>query len=230
MAIYNKQHLAPLKEAFQKGNLTLYLGAGVSKPSGLPNWEELAQILYFDTLGDESYIYNLKPYPNYLFALAEWILEMKKEPIDITIRKIKQWYDDDDFIERLGNTLYAGLGRENKDIEIDRLPQEIIEKNSTLDAILKCCEKSVPGKKGLKSIVTYNYDNLLELGLENFPTKKENFRTIFKGDQKLKEGNIPIYHVHGYIPYQNNDVKYEDIIFSAPECTANSDLPCTFHN
>lgn len=50
MAINNTHHISALKEAFKKGNLTLYLGAGVSKPSGLPSWEELVQALYFTNL------------------------------------------------------------------------------------------------------------------------------------------------------------------------------------
>lgn len=89
MGISFKNHLSALQDAFAKGNLTFYLGAGVSKPNGLPSWEELVQALYFSTLEDKSYIYDLKPYPNYLFALAEWVLKQKNEPLDIIIRKIK---------------------------------------------------------------------------------------------------------------------------------------------
>ena len=50
MALHFNDHLPTLKAAFQKGDLTLYLGAGVSKPNGLPSWEELVQALYFTTL------------------------------------------------------------------------------------------------------------------------------------------------------------------------------------
>jgi len=214
MAIYHTEHYQPLKEAFKAGKLTFYLGAGVSKPNGLPSWEELVQALYFSTLGDESYIQSLRPYPNYLFALAEWVLEQKDEPLDIIIRKIKQWYEGKDFIGMLSNTLYAGFGRENEGLNIWGLPEEVLYRNKTLKAVIDCCVKSVPGKTGLNSIITYNYDNLLELGLENFPNEKVNFQPIFKGTQKLDAGKIPIYHVHGYIPYQGNDVNYDEIIFS----------------
>lgn len=214
MAISNTHHFDALREAFKKGNLTFYLGAGVSASNGLPSWEELVQALYFTTLGDESYIYNLRPYPNYLFALAEWVLEQKNEPLDIIIRKIKQWYEGKDFIGMLSNTLYAGFGREMIGNDIYGLPEEILNTNQTLAAIINCCVKSVPGNTGLKSIITYNYDNLLELGLENFPYEKENFLPIFKGNQQLQAGKIPIYHVHGYIPFQNDDVNYDEIIFS----------------
>ena len=214
MAIYNLQNLEPLREAFKKGDLTFYLGAGVSKPNGIPSWEELVQALYFTTLGEESYIQNLRPYPNYLFALAEWVLKQKNEPLDIIIRKIKQWYEGKDFIGMLSNTLYAGFGREMIGTEIYGLPDDILNTNQTLQAIVDCCIKSVPGETGLKSIITYNYDNLLELALEKYSKYKNNFQPVFKGNQKLEVNKIPVYHVHGYIPYQNNEVNYEEIIFS----------------
>ena len=132
MTIEGNNHIQYLRDAFIKGNLTLYLGAGVSKPNGLPSWEELVQALYFSTLEDESYIYNLRPFPNYLFALAEWVLKQKNEPLDIIIRKIKQWYEGKDFMGMLSNTLYAGFGREMVGEDIGGLPEEILNTNKTM--------------------------------------------------------------------------------------------------
>lgn len=214
MAIQNQHHIDALREAFQKGSLTFYLGAGVSKQNGLPSWEELVQALYFSTLGEEDYIHNFRPYPNYLFALSEWVLKQKNEPLDIIIRKIKQWYEGKDFIGMLSNTLYAGFSRAEMGNDISGLPAEVLNTNKTMEAIVKCCTHSIPGQKGLKSVITYNYDNLLELGLEYFQDKKNNFQPIFSGNQQLENGKIPIYHVHGYIPYQTADVDYDEIIFS----------------
>src|SRR5262249_4947443 len=161
MAVDFHGHLPRLKAAFQKGQLSLYLGAGVSKPNGLPGWEELVQALYFSTLNDESFIHEMKPYPNYLFALAEWVLRQKNEPLDIIIRKLRQWYEGKDFIGMLRTTLYAGFGRQ----DTRGLPQYLVQQNHTLKAIVDCCGRSVPGVKGLRSIVTYNYDNVVELAL-----------------------------------------------------------------
>lgn len=146
--------------------------------------------------------------------MAEWVLKQKNEPLDIIIRKIKQWYEGKDFIGMLSNTLYAGFGREMMGTYIGDLPDEILYTNKTLAAIVDCCIRSVPGTTGLRSIITYNYDNLLELGLEKHQNKKDNFQPIFKRNQQLDDTKIPIYHVHGYIPYQGNDVNYDEIIFS----------------
>lgn len=213
MALHFNDHLSTLKAAFQRGNLTLYLGAGVSKPNGLPGWEELVQALYFTTLNDESFITEMKPYPNYLFALAEWVFRQKNEPLDIIIRKIRQWYEGKDFIGMLSTTLYAGLGREFFGPDISGLPEHLLQNNSTLRSIVDCCVQSAPPTRGLRSIITYNYDNLVELALTPYEQQR-NFQVIYKRDQQLDPSKIPIYHVHGYIPYQTSDVNYDDILFS----------------
>jgi hypothetical protein len=213
MAIEYRGHLAALREAFRSGRLTLYLGAGVSTLNGLPSWKDFVQALYFTTLSDESYINNLRPFPNYLFALAEWVLEQKDEPLEIIVRKIKQWYEGKDFIGMMTDTLYAGLARETFG-DIKSLSEFILAQNATLRAILDCSAKSVPGVSGLRSIITYNYDNLVEIGLESYGSAKDNFQVIYRHNQRLLPNKVPIYHVHGYIPHESKDVAYDDIIFS----------------
>lgn len=206
--------LNDLKKAFQKGQLTLYLGAGVSKDNGLPSWDELVQALYFSTLTDEQVINELHPFPNYLFALAEWVLKQKNEPLDIITRKIKYWYSGPVFIEKMRNVLYAGFNRQDWGSNTAGLPKEIITKNKTLEAIAECCRKSSPNISGLCAVITYNYDNLLELGLDNYPGLAKNFEVVYSKQRIVDATKIPIYHVHGYIPYQDMPVNYEDIIFS----------------
>jgi hypothetical protein len=213
MAVDFGSCLPNLRAAFQRGQLTLYLGAGISRASGLPSWEELVQSLYFTTLNDESFISEMRPYPNYLFALAEWVLQQKNESLDIITRKIKQWYEGKDFIGMLRATLYAGLGRETFGQDIRGLPESLLRQNKTLAAIVDFCVQSVPGAKGLRSIITYNYDNLVELGLTPH-SQKRNFQVIYKREQQLDPSKIPIYHVHGYIPYETSEGSYDDIVLS----------------
>ncbi len=111
-------------------------------------------------------------------------------------------------------TLYAGFARDSFGSNASGLPGFILERNATLKAILDCFVKSVPGIAGLRSIITYNYDNLVELGLECYPFAKNNFQVIYKRGQQLLPHKVPIYHVHGYIPYDSKNINYDDIIFS----------------
>ena len=41
-----------LRQAYNAGNLTLYLGAGVSVGNGLPTWQQLVLAMYFNALDD----------------------------------------------------------------------------------------------------------------------------------------------------------------------------------
>src|SRR5262245_1272825 len=41
IALENRSPIEEIREAYRHGNLTLYLGAGVSKGNGLPTWAEL---------------------------------------------------------------------------------------------------------------------------------------------------------------------------------------------
>jgi hypothetical protein len=190
MTVEFNGHLPTLKSAFQRGQLTLYVGAGVSKDNGLPSWEELVQALYFTTLQDEACIEELKPYPNYLFALAQWVLRQKNEPLDIIIRKLRQWYEGKDFIGMLSRTLYAGFGRELFGDSLNGLPDYLVQQNGTLRAIIDCCRRSVPGTTGLRAIVSYNYDNLIELALTPYDENRH-FQVISQGRSPWIRGRSP---------------------------------------
>src|SRR4051794_16195060 len=101
--------LATLRTAFRQGNLTLYLGAGVSIGSGLLSWNQLVLAMYFTAVRGD-WRARWRPYPNYLYAIAEWQLKRTHEPLEITARKIRQFYPDDDkFLDDLKETLYAGF-------------------------------------------------------------------------------------------------------------------------
>src|SRR5437016_4074639 len=101
-------YLDALRTAYDRGNLTLYVGAGISVGNGLPTWSQLVLTMYFTAIkGDWKY--RWRPYSNYLFAIAEWQLRQRPEPPEITAQKVRQYYTDPkEFLEDLRTTLYAG--------------------------------------------------------------------------------------------------------------------------
>lgn len=102
-------HLDRLREAFQRGDISLYLGAGVSAGNGLPSWDQLVLAMYFSAISAQS-MGDWRPFPNYLFAIAEWHLERSKEPLDITARRIRKYFTSPEaFLTSLQDTLYAGF-------------------------------------------------------------------------------------------------------------------------
>ncbi len=88
-----RQHIEEIRQAYRRGNLTLYVGAGVSKGNGLPTWPELVLAMYFTAM-EGDWKYQWRPYSNYLYAIAEWQLQQRIEPPEITAQKIRQFYKD----------------------------------------------------------------------------------------------------------------------------------------
>jgi len=49
---------------------------------------------------------------------------------------------------------------------------------------------------GVQAIVDYNYDDLLE---EQLVSQKVRCTTVLSGSQKVPDGSLPVYHVHGLV-------------------------------
>jgi len=198
------------RDNFKKGNITLYLGAGVSIDNNIPSWEKLVLAMYFSTISEQK-LHGWRPFSNYLYAIAEWYLEDSSEPLEITARKLRKFYEtretEEAFLSSLYSTLYGSMldeyGEPYSFIDGDF----VLSQNSTLRAVAKLCESN---ERGINSVITYNYDNLLELSLGNSPNK-----AIYAPDQRFDD-ELPIFHVHGYVPLDRNTNRSrgEDIVFT----------------
>jgi SIR2-like domain len=177
-----------LRTAYQRGELTLYLGAGISAGNGLPSWERLVLAMYF--AATEADI-PIQAHPNYLFAIAEWHLQRRREPLDITARKIRHFYDEAQFIEQLRHSLYAGF-KFPGDRTIQR-PENLLDANPTLASVILLCRERSGVRRPVRSVITYNYDSLVEFALG------DRAQAVWRADQILTD-RLPIYHVHGYVP------------------------------
>lgn len=72
-------------------------------------------------------------------------------------------------------------------------------------AIASLCTPSRTGAK-IKSVLTYNFDDLLERELEN---RQLAFRSIFEEIDLASPEELPVYHVHGFLPEDRD--KYPNI-------------------
>jgi hypothetical protein len=219
--------LVELRQAYQKKNLTLYLGAGVSLGSGLPTWNQLVLAMYFRAAsGDWKALWS--PYPNYLFAIAEWQMQRDHEPLEITARKIRQFYSTEaEFFDDLRTTLYAGLSDETTGRwdypQVWLLRQE----NSTLDAVAELCWQTEVSGKGLHAVISYNYDNLVETVTAGSPSS---FAPVWKSSSLLEVNQLPIIHVHGYIPAAGQGSPPEEIIFTEQQYHSAAHNPYSWSN
>lgn len=210
MSESKKESIERLRNAFNDKNLTLYLGAGVSMKNNLPSWDKLVLSMYFNKIS-EQHLNGRRPFSNYLFAISEWHLSHSTEPLDITARKLKKYYKEGhwekEFLLDLHRTLYGSYLNRNGDISVDMSDGLLRGNNSTLDAVAYLCESN---HKGIKSVITYNYDNFLEIAIGLTA-----YQSIYVSTS-LDPGKLPIYHVHGFVPIDknNNGSSGSEIIFT----------------
>ena len=217
-----EQSIQILRNAFRDRNLTLYLGAGVSIGSNLPSWEKLVLAMYFSKISQER-LGGWRPFSNYLYAIAEWQLANSTESLEITARKLRRFYGSQNevsFLEDLYLSLYGIFLVDGQPLpEISS--QMLRWNNATLDAVAKLCESD---GDGVRAVVTYNYDSLLEIALENLL-----HQTIFSSDSPIP-GNLPIYHVHGYVPLDKGVAasRGDDIVFTEDQYHQVAENPYTW--
>jgi hypothetical protein len=201
-----KEPLAELRGAFARGRLTLYLGAGVSTASGLPDWNTLVATLYYSAV-HADWSSRWKPYPNYLFAMGEWMLKNSGEPPEVLAGKIETYFDDRaGFEDELLNVLYSPWQTAPWPWSGKVTPpsaHDLRSGNSTLDAVASLCE-ATDRTNGLYAVVTTNFDCLLEQVLQDTSVATL-FEPVWKPSSLGSVGAIcgcgkSIFHVHGYLP------------------------------
>lgn len=186
-----------LKEQYYNENVTLFLGAGVSISAGLPLWSTLIHqmltTMIYDKLNDTHRLSDEER------AAISQLVENNQESTPLTqVRYISSGMEPDEFRRVVRKNLYGKV----VNYEDDRL----------LNAIA-ALSKPTRNHKGFKSVVTYNFDDLLERKL----TSKEIGHQSISREQDVPNPNVlNIYHVHGYLP-QEDDATFDSnsaLVFS----------------
>ena len=194
-----------LKNIYSKGNVTLFLGAGVSAGNGLPDWNELVTSLFFRYMMQEEWE-RIKPYPNYLRAVSQWYINHLGEALDIIVRGLKTGWDKSEYSSTIWDALYSSIAS-NEKYNVENMLLGYIR------------DQVIDERKKIKSIITYNYDDLLERSLKTIGYQQ--FQSVYSFESFSAE-IFPIYHVHGYIPYEDNSEKkaYGQVILSEEDYNA----------
>ncbi|KZB70229.1 MULTISPECIES: SIR2 family protein [Thalassospira] len=185
--------LSNLKSRYEKGQFSLFLGAGVSSSAGMPDWNTLLNSLFVSYLtkefnndgaiGDQdigdlvSRLNNINE-PSALMAARYLRKGLSKREGEAK-----------DFIEAVTRNLYK--------LRAGDVPTA----SALIKSISSMCQPRRTGAK-VKSVVTYNFDDLLERQLEG-----DNIlhRSIYTDTESYDPDELPVYHVHGFLPENRKD-------------------------
>ncbi len=207
-----------LKESLNQEKLVLVLGAGISIPYKIPKWDKI------------------------LIELMQNIRNEKEDDIKNEILSVYTdvlFNDNTLFASRYFNSKLKG-SKDADDLNINELIKKILYKeysfNKKPDELLKeiyslCLAPQK--RKGIESIITYNYDSILE---ETFQllTPEVDYNSIYKSGFYILPNKVNIYHVHGYLPSDsiksdNDPVKDDENEIILSEHTCNEEYSNTYN-
>jgi hypothetical protein len=182
-------NVTEITAALNSGRLTLVCGAGISAAAGVPMWNDL------------------------LLSLLESMIERlsKEHSLDITTavaRAFQERYGSSALI--LGKYLKNTLGKDFSRTTRDALYAKSAKSSALLDAIVDLARPRREGK-ALDSIVTFNFDALIE---ENLSIAKVPNVSIYTESIKHQPHQLPVYHVHGFLPRKGKIPDTTEIVFS----------------
>lgn len=183
------RYIITLNDQLRKGRLTLFCGAGVSVGAGIPSWEGL------------------------LVTLLESMMKSISESTSIDVG----WKSAKEFLNRnksssliLGKYLKNYLGKEFEKRVREAL---YLGEPTSCPLIESIVDLSRPQREGkpLDSIVTFNFDCLIE---ERLLAERISNKAIFTEEINHDSNELPIYHVHGFLPRSGKVDEKNDLVFS----------------
>ncbi|SPU51037.1 SIR2 family protein [Bordetella trematum] len=181
-------------EKFKNGRLSLFLGAGVSSSAGLPNWDVLLNRLFVSMLTESdqgadgaenekinSIVSRLRQIDGpSTITLARYIRKGMSSALSAERNK---------FIDSVTKQLYGLRDRRFS------ISSELIKE------IVNMCTPLRSGAK-VRGVVTYNFDDLLEKVLVD---REIAHRSIFEEEDLADPEELPVYHVHGFLPENRSE-------------------------
>ena len=176
--------LQEAKGRFQQGDVSLFLGSGVGRSAGLPDWNGLIERMV------EEVNRKNPDSEKYYYAVLE--ADTQHSPI-VMARYLKNALGDNskDFVPLIKRMLYKNSPGRSKLVE----------------AVMKMAVDP-----NVRRIITYNYDDLLEQAIGD-----QRPFSIIDGKNRPSPGALPIYHVHGFVPRDDDPSFEKNVVLSEDE-------------
>lgn len=201
----HKQKIETITDWYKSHKLVMVLGAGASVPYGLPDWNTLLQKLLLITIKSEDSNDDDNGNSNEKAGiLARTFSDIFEPNALISARYLHNYFKKKHpnsklaFENAIRDALYSGYVK--------------TDDSELLTEIRQFC--IAPGRSpNLDSIITYNYDDLMEQCLSNIDVDIP-FTPIHARGMKHKDLQLPIYHVHGYLPAKGQLTSKNKVVLS----------------
>lgn len=176
----SKENVNLLKEKISQNKISVVLGTGVSFSFGAKSWNDLVTHLY-NSLGENKFD-NKK----------EALKKIGEDNLSKT-QYIKSVLDASEGSDIYANALYDGLySKYDKDNDYQ---------DSSLYSLCNVIKKDK-----IRKILTYNYDNFLEIMM----SKNKIDNKIMISEEDYLDNCLPIYHLHGFLPFNSKKEEKKD--------------------
>lgn len=179
-----KKYIKQLQTQYENDNIVLFLGAGASSAAKIATWNTLISELFFALIDRQ---------------LSENNIQIEEEDK----RKIVKELINQNGSSPLLQTRFLRNGFES---DFEELVREILYKNASdsSDLLEEIGQLCIPnrGKLGVRAIVNYNFDNLIEKNLKRLRIK---YHSIYGEGMVPDTDELGIYHVHGFLPQEKEN-------------------------
>ena len=179
-----KKYLEQLKSEYENDNIVLFLGAGASSDAKIATWDTLISKLFVLLIDKRLNAKQIQIEEDDKKKISEKILSQNGNSPLLQTRFLRTGFESD-FEESVRDILYSNADKTSK----------------LLEEIGQLC---IPnrGKLGIRAIVNYNFDDLVEKNLKRLRVK---YHSIYGEGMVPDSDELGIYHVHGFLPQEKED-------------------------
>ncbi len=210
-----------LIEQYKKDGLVLFLGAGVSRGSGIPSWPELADALLLKSGVAPDELESVKKVlPSYItqFELAGELLGTYKGLVVAIYQGLYERMECKSLLEGIPLKFEEQIGWRGWDDVL-----KVLQANKTLEGVgnlLITYDGGVAKRNPqIHAVLTFNADNLLELYCEAKTGRKLVVTLVDRASIGEHPNQVPIYHLHGTL-----DARGENVLRSVPSSAPPGEL------
>ncbi len=200
-----------LKEKLTINSFSLFLGAGVSMDAAVPSWAQL-----LDSLICKNNLL-IPCYKTDLIVKARYIVNNYYQNVKEELEKEIEKEENEKMKEILQR--YFDYEVKHKSMElIKKDMNDILYQNAKSSLLIDAIADLIVFYNGkIESIITYNYDNLLEQKLDDLNNNPD-FKNKYKNSKAKELKTLSIKHVHGLIVENTKSVlNSSEIVFGEKE-------------